>query len=51
MFRLLLVMFLTLTLGGCELVGDIFQAGLLVGIIIVVLIVSLIGWLFRRFRR
>ena len=51
MFRSLLVMLLTLTLGGCELVGDVFQAGLVVGIILVVLIVSIIAWLFRRFRR
>jgi hypothetical protein len=44
-------MSITLTLAGCELVGDIFQAGLVVGIIIVAVIVAAIAWLFRRFRR
>jgi hypothetical protein len=37
---LILVLFSTLTLGGCELVGDIFQAGMAVGVILVLLVVA-----------
>lgn len=34
----------TLALGGCELIGDIFQAGVWVGVIIVVAVIGLIGF-------
>jgi uncharacterized membrane protein YcjF (UPF0283 family) len=40
----------TLTLAGCELIGDIFQAGVWVGVIIVVAIIALIVWLVSRMR-
>ncbi|MBB1285159.1 hypothetical protein HRH25_12310 [Flavisolibacter sp. BT320] len=33
---------------SCELIGDIFQAGLVVGIIVVVVILALIIWLLRK---
>jgi hypothetical protein len=36
---------------GCELVGDIFQAGMWVGVIIVVAVIGLIVWLLSRFRK
>jgi hypothetical protein len=36
---LILVLLSTLTLGGCELVGDIFQAGMAVGVILVLLVI------------
>ncbi len=36
---------------GCEVIGDIFQAGMAVGIFIVVLVILLIVWLLRKFRR
>jgi hypothetical protein len=36
---------------GCEVIGDIFQAGMAVGIFIVVLVIVLIIWLLRKFRR
>lgn len=42
---------MVVTLSSCELVGDIFQAGFAVGIIVVVVIVALIIWLVSRFRR
>ena len=52
MYRgLMPVLLLSVTLGGCELVGDIFQAGLVVGIIAVVLIIGAIAWIAKRFRR
>ena len=37
-------------LTGCELIGDIFEAGLIVGIILVVLVVVLIMWILRKIR-
>ena len=40
----------TVMLAGCELVGDIFQAGVWVGVILVILIVGLVVWLFARGR-
>lgn len=36
---------------GCEVVGDIFEAGMWVGIIIVVAVIALILWLISKFRR
>jgi hypothetical protein len=35
---------------GCELVGDIFEAGVWVGVILVILVVGLAVWLFSRGR-
>ncbi len=39
-----------LVFSGCELIGDIFQAGMWVGIILVVLVVGLVMWLVRKAR-
>lgn len=39
------------TLTGCELIGDIFQAGVGVGIFIVIAAIALIVWLISRFRK
>jgi hypothetical protein len=47
-YALLLVS--TMILGGCEIIGDIFQAGVWVGIILVFLVIGLIVWLFSRGR-
>ena len=41
---------LTFTLTGCELIGDIFEAGMWTALIIIVLVVLLIGWIFRKLR-
>ncbi|MFL9844451.1 hypothetical protein [Flavobacterium rhizosphaerae] len=38
-------------LTGCELVGDIFQAGIGVGIFIVIAVIALIIWLISKFRK
>lgn len=43
--RLTLVLLLALASAGCELVGDIFQAGMWVGVIMVVLVIGLVLWL------
>lgn len=37
-------------LSGCQLVGDIFKAGVWAGIIIVVVVVFLLIWLISKFR-
>ncbi|WP_198001422.1 hypothetical protein [Nibribacter ruber] len=50
-YFLSLLLVMTLTLSGCELVGDIFQAGMWTAVIVIVLIVLLIGWLLRKMRR
>lgn len=42
---------LATTVSSCELIGDIFQAGMAVGIIVIVAIIALIIWLVGRFRR
>ncbi len=43
---LLLILF---SLSGCEIIGDIFKAGVWVGIILVVLVIALIFWLIKKF--
>jgi hypothetical protein len=43
--RLTFVLLLALVSAGCELVGDIFQAGMWVGVIMVVLAIGLVLWL------
>ena len=45
---LILVLLSTLTLGGCELVGDIFQAGMAAGVILVLLVVAGVVILLRK---
>ena len=47
MFLLLLLF----TMSGCELVGDIFEAGMWTALIVIVLIIILIAWIFRKLRR
>lgn len=47
--RNLLLLAVTLTFSGCDLIGDIFEAGLIVGIIIVLVVVAVVAWLFRMF--
>jgi hypothetical protein len=36
---------------GCEVIGDIFKAGMWIGIIVVVLVVLVIAAIVRRFRQ
>jgi hypothetical protein len=40
----------TITLAGCEIVGNIFEAGVWVGVILVILVIGLVVWLFFRGR-
>ena len=46
----MLLVISTIMLAGCELVGDIFEAGVWVGVILVILVVGLAVWLFSRGR-
>ena len=39
---------LVFALSGCELVGDIFQAGMVMGIVIVVVVVGVVLWLLSK---
>lgn len=48
--RLLLVLIATLSLTACEVVGDIFQAGFAVGVIMVVAVIAFIGFLIAKIR-
>lgn len=43
--RLTLVLLLAMASAGCEIVGDIFKAGIWVGVIMVVLVIALVLWL------
>jgi hypothetical protein len=49
LFALLLVTLSTLT--SCEAIGDIFQAGMWMGVIVVVLVIALVLWLLRKIRK
>lgn len=48
--RLLLVLIAALPLAACEVVGDIFQAGMAVGVILVVAVIAMIGFLIAKIR-
>lgn len=48
--RLVLVLLLAMATAGCELVGDIFQAGMWVGVIMAALAVALVLWLVGKVR-
>ena len=47
---LVLILLSTLALGGCEVIGDIFQAGMWVGVIGVVLVLAVVGFLVAKLR-
>jgi hypothetical protein len=42
--------FFSLIFSGCEVIGDIFKAGIWVGIIIVIAVVAVIGFLIKLFK-
>jgi hypothetical protein len=47
-FPVLLAMAVLLSLSSCELIGDIFKAGMWVGVILVVGIIALILFILRK---
>jgi hypothetical protein len=48
--RVLLVLLAVLPLAGCEAIGDIFQAGMAVGVIMVIVVIALIGIVVAKIR-
>ena len=48
--RLLLVMLVAVPLAGCELVGDIFQAGMAVGVIMILAVIGLIAFVVAKIK-
>jgi hypothetical protein len=44
-----LLIMLMLSFTGCQLIGDIFRAGVWVGIIIVIIVIALLVWIIRKF--
>jgi hypothetical protein len=44
----LIAIFPILALSGCEMIGDIFQAGVWVGVLLVVGVIALMVWMFSR---
>lgn len=49
--RLVLLVSLAVAASGCEAIGMIFKAGMVTGVIAVVLIVAVIGYAFSKLRR
>lgn len=49
--RSLLLLTVLFTVTSCEVVGDIFQAGMGVGIFLVIAVVVLIIWLINKFKK
>lgn len=49
--RLFLVLLAGVMLAGCELAGDIFQAGMAIGIFLVIAAVALVVFLINKVRR
>ena len=49
--RILLVLALLLPLAACEIIGDIFQAGVWVGVILAAIVVMGILWVVSKARR
>ena len=47
----ILLVAMVVTLSSCELIGDIFEFGFWVAIIVVVIVIALIVWIINRFRR
>jgi hypothetical protein len=47
-FLLLIAVFSTIGLSGCEIIGDIFQAGVWVGVLLVLGVLALIVWVISR---
>lgn len=49
--RLFFVFMAGIALAGCELAADIFQAGMAVGVFLVIALVALVVFLFSKLRR
>lgn len=47
-FSILAFMMAIMSLSSCQVIGDIFKAGVYVGIIVVILVVAIIIWIIRK---
>lgn len=50
-FNYLALAFIMVAMSSCELVGDIFEAGIWTGLIIVAVVIALVIWIISRFMR
>jgi hypothetical protein len=48
--RLLLLVLVAMTAAGCELAGDIFKAGVWVGVLMIAAVVGLVGFVAMKIR-
>jgi len=51
LFAILIMAIMSFTNSGCEMIGDIFQAGIWVGIIVVIAVIAVIAFIFRLFKK
>lgn len=49
-YRTTLLLAVSLSIAGCEVIGGIFRAGFWVGVIIILVVIAIIVWLMRRGR-
>ena len=47
----LIIVLLAMTLAGCEAIGTIFEAGIWVGVIMVVIVLGIVGLIASKLRR
>lgn len=45
------LLFLSMTAAGCEFIGDIFKAGIWVGIIVVIAVIAVIAFIVKLFSK
>jgi hypothetical protein len=48
--RLLLLLLVVLPLAGCEAIGDIFQAGMAVGVFMILVVIGVIAFVVAKIR-
>ena len=49
--NLFIMMIMMVSLSSCEIIGAIFEGGVIIGIIIAVVVIGIIFWLFRKMSR
>ena len=47
---IVLLVLVSLTTAGCEVIGDIFKAGMWVGVLMVVIVLALVGFIAAKIR-
>ncbi|HEY0047185.1 MAG TPA: hypothetical protein VGB44_10780 [Flavobacterium sp.] len=50
-FRIAALLLVLLSFTSCEAIGDIFQAGIGVGIFLVILVIAVVIWIISKFRK